>query len=115
MHPQLVADNTEVYGSVDLLEGSKTLQRDVDRLGRWAEMNVLRFSKAKCQVLPLCCNNPMQCYTLGEDTGKISARKRLEGADRWPPNMRYCVPRWPRRPVASWLVPVIMWPTGPGQ
>jgi len=26
----------------------------------------MRFNKAKCQVLPLSHNNPIQCYRLGE-------------------------------------------------
>ena len=61
------ADNTKLCGTVNTLEGRDAIQRNSDRLERWACANLMKFKKAKCKVLHMGRGNPKHKYRLGRE------------------------------------------------
>ncbi|GAB0203586.1 mitochondrial enolase superfamily member 1 [Grus japonensis] len=61
------ANETKLCGVVDTLEGRDAIQRDLNRLERWARADRMKFNKAKCKVLHMGQRSPKHDYRLGEE------------------------------------------------
>ncbi|GAB0177588.1 mitochondrial enolase superfamily member 1 [Grus japonensis] len=59
------ADDAKLGRVADMPKGHAAIQRDLNKLEKWADRNLVKFNKGKCKVLYLRRNNPMHQYMLG--------------------------------------------------
>ena len=57
--PSKSADDAKLEGGFDTTDSCSVIQRNLNRLEKWANRNLMKFSKEKCLVLPLGRNKTM--------------------------------------------------------
>jgi len=68
--------HTKLCGVVNTLQGRDAIQRDTERLERWAHGNLKKFNKAKCKVLHMGRGNPRHKYRLGGERSESSSEEK---------------------------------------
>ncbi|GAB0186290.1 hypothetical protein GRJ2_001094300 [Grus japonensis] len=72
-------NDTKLCGAVNTLEERDAIQRDLDRLERWAHVNHVKFNKAKCKVLHMSWANLKHNYRLGAEWIESSLEEKEFG------------------------------------
>ncbi|PKU41851.1 rna-directed dna polymerase from mobile element jockey-like [Limosa lapponica baueri] len=70
------ANDTKLYGTINMLEGRDATQKDQDRLERWACANLMKFNQAKCKVLHVGHSHPRHKYRLGREWLESSPKEK---------------------------------------
>lgn len=70
-------DNTNLFGSVNMLEGRDAIHSNLDRLERCASVNLWKLNKAKCEVLHLDQGNLKHKYCLGRDRLRAALKRMI--------------------------------------
>ncbi|KAK4810486.1 hypothetical protein QYF61_004266 [Mycteria americana] len=75
-----LADDSELGGVPNMPEGRAAIQRELDRLQKWADRNLMKFNKGKwCKILHLGRNNPRHQYRMGATQLESSLAEKALG------------------------------------
>ncbi|KAJ7398373.1 rna-directed dna polymerase from mobile element jockey-like [Pitangus sulphuratus] len=69
------ADN-RLSSAADMPEGWDAIQRNLNKLKKWAHVNLTRFHMTKCKMLHLCWGNPWYQHRLGDEQIKSSPAEK---------------------------------------
>ncbi|GAB0183487.1 cAMP-dependent protein kinase inhibitor alpha [Grus japonensis] len=94
------ADDTKLCGTVNMLEGRDAIQRDLDRLEKWARENHMKFNKANARSCTWVGAMPAQKanHVLGCIKRGVTSRSREVILPLYStlvrPHLEYCVQLW---------------------
>jgi len=74
-------DYTKLCGAIKVLEGRDAIQRDLDRLERWAHVNLGKFNK--CKVRHVGWASPKHKHRLGRECTESSPEEKDCGGRFW--------------------------------
>lgn len=72
-------DDPKLHCVGDRTEGQGAIQKDLEKLKKWAHENLIKLNRSKCKVWHLSQGNPRYKYRLGEVLESSPAEKDLGG------------------------------------